>query len=293
MPGTALWVDEFICLPLSPFICLPFSPSLDAWHGSLGGRVHLSPFLSPFICLLLSPSLDAWHGSLGGRVHLSPFVSLHSRMPGTALGDAWHGSLGGFMSPFVSLHLSPFVSQPGCLARLWVDEFICLPLSPFICLPFSPSLDAWHGSLGGRFVSPHLSPIVSQPGCLARLSGRTGSFLSLCLPSFVLLSPSLDAWHGSLNGQIHLSPLISLYLAPVGCLSGWTGLFASHCLSAWTSSIISLCLLLVVSQPRCVTDSCAVCSAGRHVCLRLRNACLSARTRARVRLIKPQAACFK
>ena len=271
-------MSPFVSLHLSPVLSQPGCLArLSGWTGSF---VSL---LSPFICLLLSPSLDAWHGSPGGRVHLSPF----------ALGDAWHGSLGGFMSPFVSLHLSPFVSQPGCLARLWVDEFICLPLSPFICLPFSPSLDAWHGSLGGRFVSPHLSPIVSQPGCLARLSGRTGSFLSLCLPSFVLLSPSLDAWHGSLNGQIHWSPLISLYLAPVGCLSGWTGLFASHCLSAWTSSIISLCLLLVVSQPRCVTDSCAVCSAGRHVCLRLRNACLSARTRARVRLIRPQAACFK
>ena len=52
MPGT------FICLPLSPFICLPLSPSLDAWHGSLGGRVHVCPFVS-FICLPLSPSLDA------------------------------------------------------------------------------------------------------------------------------------------------------------------------------------------------------------------------------------------
>ena len=94
MPGTALWVDEFICLPLSPFICLPLSPSLDAWHGSLGGRVHLSPFVS--LCPPLSPSLDAWHGSLGERVHLSPFVSLH---------------------------LSPVVSQPGCLARR--SLFIC------------------------------------------------------------------------------------------------------------------------------------------------------------------------
>ena len=104
MPGTALWVDGFICHPLSPFICLPLPPSLDAWHGSLGGRVHLSPFVSlhlsgtalwalfPFICLTLSPSLDVWHASPGGQIHLSPFVSLH---------------------------LSPVVSQPGCLARLF------------------------------------------------------------------------------------------------------------------------------------------------------------------------------
>ena len=68
--------------------------------------------------LLPSPSLDAWHGSLGGRVHLSPFVSLH---------------------------LSPVVSQPGCLARLGRVH-----LSPFVSL--------------------HLSPVVSQPECLSQLS---------------------------------------------------------------------------------------------------------------------------
>ena len=95
--------------PFVPFICLPFSPSLDAWHGSLGERVHLSPVVSldcshclpvwmpgtalwvdgficlpslfPFICLPLSSSLDVWRDSLGGRVHLSstplfPFISL-------------------------------------------------------------------------------------------------------------------------------------------------------------------------------------------------------------------------
>ena len=213
--GTALWVDGFICLPLSPLdgICLPLSPlispvvsqpgclaRLSGWTGSFVS-LCLPSFVShvsqpgclarplfPFICLPLSPS------SLGGRVHLSTFVSQ----------DVWH--------PFVSLHLSPVVSQPGCLAlffwwtdslfslclpsfgscclpawmsvtalqadgftclpwfpficlpSLWVDGFICFPLSPFICLPLSPSLDAWHGSLGGRI---HLSPVVSQPGCVA------------------------------------------------------------------------------------------------------------------------------
>ena len=270
MPGTALWVDEFICLPLSPFICLPFSPSLDAWHGFLGGRVHLSPFCLPSFA---SYCLPAWMPGTALRVDGFICLPLLWVMPGTAL---WAG-LCLPLSPFICLPLSP--SLDAWHGSGWTSSFVSLCLPSFVSR--SPSLDAWHGSLGGRFVSPHLSPIVSQPGCLARLSGRTGSFLSLCLPSFVLLSPSLDAWHGSLNGQIHWSPLISLYLAPVGCLSGWAGLFASHCLSAWTSSIISLCLLLVVSQPRCVTDSCAVCSAGRHVCLRLRNACLSARTRAR------------
>ena len=47
------------------------------------------------------------------------------------------------------------------------------------------------------FLSLHLpDSFVSQLGCLARLSGRTGSFVSLF--SFFLLSLSLDAWHGSL-----------------------------------------------------------------------------------------------
>ena len=202
----------FICLPLSPFICLPLSPSLDAWVD----RFTCLP-LSPFICRPLSPSLA---GSLGGRVHVSPsFVSrsLPAWMPGTAL---W---VDGFiclplsplispvyLSPFVSLHLSPVVSQPGCLARL----------------------SGWTGSSGTPFVSLHLSSVVSQPGCLARLSGWTGSFVSLCLPSFVSrclaawmpgaalwvdgficlplsafmclsLSPSLDAW------RVHLSTFVS------------------------------------------------------------------------------------
>ena len=141
-PVTALWGGGVHLSPLSPFICLPLSPSLDAWHGSLGGRHPLSPF----ICLPLPFS---------GRVHLSPFVSLH--LSGTALWalfpficlplspslDVWHGSPGGqiHLSPFVSLHLSPVVSQPGCLARLfgWTVSLVSL------CLPSfgSPCLPAW------------------------------------------------------------------------------------------------------------------------------------------------------
>ena len=96
--------------------------------------------------------------------------------------------------------------MPG--TALWVDGFICLPLSPFIFLPLSPSLDAWHGSGRVHFVSlclPSFFFVVSQPGCLA-LFGWTGSFClplapSMCLP----LSRSLDAWHGSLSGRVHLS----------------------------------------------------------------------------------------
>ena len=224
--GSAVHLSPFVSLHLSPVvsqpgclrlsgwtgsfvtICLPLPPSLDAWHGSLGGRVHLSPFVSlhlsgtalwalfPFICLPLSPSLDVWHGSPGGQIHLSPFVSLHLSpvvsQPGClARLFGWTVSLvslclPSFGSPclpawmsvtalqadgFTCLPWFPFI----CLPSLWVDGLICLPLSPVICLPLSPSLDA---SLGGR-----LSPFV-------------------CLP----LSPSLDA---PLGGRIHLSPVVS------------------------------------------------------------------------------------
>ena len=172
MPVTALWVDGFICLPLSPFICLArlsglcfpsfVSRCLPAWMS--GTALQADRFtclpLSPFICLPLSPSLDAWHGSLGGQFHLSPFVSLHlAPLVSQHLSPI---SVGGRieLSPFVSLYLSPVVSQPAWMP-LWVDGFICLPLSPFVCLPLSPSLDA---PLGGRI---HLSPVVSQPGCVA------------------------------------------------------------------------------------------------------------------------------
>ena len=238
-------VEGFICLPLSPFICLPLSLSLDAWHGSLGGRVHLSPFVSLHLSPVASQPgclarLSGWTGS---------FVSLC--LPSFV----WHGSLG-----FVSLHLSPVVSQPGCLARLSRGGQI--HLSPFVSL--------------------HLSPVVSQPGCLARLFGWTVSLVSLCLPSFgspclpawmsvtalqadgftclpwfpficlpslwvdgliclplspficLPLSPSLDA---SLGGRIHLSPFVSLCLSPIvsqpGCPSGWTDSFVTRCLPAW------------------------------------------------------------
>ena len=192
MPGTALWVR----VHLSPFVSLHLSPVL-----SQGSFVSL---LSPFICLLLSPSLDAWHGSPGGRVHLSPF----------ALGDAWHGSLGGFMSPFVSLHLSPFVSQPGCLARLdgriLLSPFISLHLSWTLCLPsfVSHCLPAWMPgtALWADRVSFPLSPficlVVSQPGCLARLSEWTDS---LVFPS-PFIWPRLAASRG---GRVYLLPTVS------------------------------------------------------------------------------------
>ena len=188
-----------------------------------------------------SGALGTWGcpGSPGGRVHLSP-------SPSICLTDS-----------FVSLCLPLF--GPGCLpawtpvTALWGrGSFVSLCL-PSFDLPLSPSLDAWHGSLGGRvhlspFVSLHLSPVASQPGCLARLSGWTGSFVSLCLPSFVwhgsLGFVSLDVWHGSPGRQIHLSPFVSLHLSPVVLEPGWHGSslvslclpsFGSPCLPAWMS----------------------------------------------------------
>ena len=157
-------MEGFICLPLSPFICLPLSPSLDAWHGSLGGRVHLSPFVS---------------------LHLSPVAS----QPGCL------ARLSGLCFPsFVSLCL-PWLCFPSFVSRClpaWMSGTALWALFPFICLPLSPSLDVWHGSPGGQihlspFVSLHLSPVVSQPGCLARLFGWTVSLVSLCLPSLAPL----------------------------------------------------------------------------------------------------------
>ena len=306
-----------------PYAEIP-SGALGTWGcpGSPGGRVHLSP--SPSICLtdsfvslclpLFGPGcLPAWTpvtALWGGGVHLSPFVSLHLSpvvsQPGClARLSGWTGSfvtlcLPSFVSRclpawmpgtalwvdgFICLPLSPFI----CLARLsglcfpsfvsrclpaWMsgtalqaDRFTCLPsfvlpLSPFICLPLSPSLDAWHGSLGGQFhlspfVSLHLAPVVSQPGCLSRLSRRTDSLVSLGSPSFVLfpslwvdgssvcpLSPfvsfvsrCLPAWMPLwVDGFIclPLSPFVCLPLSPsLDALSGWTDSFVSRCLPAW------------------------------------------------------------
>ena len=114
------------------------------------------------------------------------------------------------------------------------------------------------------FVSLYLAPVGSQPGCLARLSGWTGSFVSLslfnlsdslqlspfvslhCLP----LSPSLDVWHGSPGGQVHLSPFVSLHcllLSP--SLDAWHGFVSGR---IHLSSFVSLYLGPVGSQPGCL-----------------------------------------
>ena len=270
MPGTALWVDGFVCLPVSPFICLPLSCRLDVSRCLPAWMPGTALWVDGFICLPLSPfiCLPAW---MPARVHLSPFVSLHlSPVVSSSLDLARLSGWTGSCVSLCPLHLSPVLSQPGCLALLsgWTGSFVSLCLSWF--LPLSPSLDAWHGSLGGRvhlspFLSLHLSPVVSQPGCLARLSGWTGSFVYLCLPgclaplcfpSFVsrclparmpgtvflvdrftflplspfiwlLFSPSLDVCHGSPGGRIHLSPLVALHLSPIS-VGGRIHLFLSQ-----------------------------------------------------------------
>ena len=117
-----LWVDGFICLPLSPF-CLP---------------VWMLLWVDGFICLPLSPSLDVCHGSPGGRIHLSPLVPLHLS-PISAGGRI-------DLSPFVSLYLSPVVSQPGCLSG-WTDSFVSLCL-PFVSQPECSS--GWTDSFVSR-----------------------------------------------------------------------------------------------------------------------------------------------
>ena len=267
MPGTALWVDGFICLPVSPFICLPLSPRLDAWHGSLGGRVRLSPW-----------------------VHLSPFVSLHL----SPVDPVW-------VDGFICLPLS-FVSRclpawmPG--TALWVDGFICLPLSPFICLPawmagaarvhlspfVSPHLSpvvSQPGCLGGQihlfpFVSLYLCPVVSQPGCLARLSGWTDSFVSRCLPAWMCGThaprfPSLPAvlsfWRGLVC--LRLWPLASV----IPCLVD-VGDRVRLCLPfIWTSISLGLVVgrlpCLSLATP-CLFVQCLVISCGPELTIAVR-----------------------
>ena len=141
-----------------PYAEIP-SGALGTWvcPGSPGGRVHLSP--SPSICL--TDSFVSLCLPLFGPGCLPAWT------PVTAL---WGGGV--HLSPFVSLHLSPVVSQPGCLSG-WTDSFVSL------CLPF-----------------------VSQPGCP---SGWTDSFVSRCLPAWMCGThaprfPSLPAvlsfWRG-------------------------------------------------------------------------------------------------
>ena len=254
MPGTALWVDAFVCLPgftclpLSPFICwvdgficlplsfLPLSPvvsqpsspfiCLPAWLARLG-----------FICLPLSPSLDAWvdrftwspficgriwHGSLGGRVHVSPFVPFiclpfikNSARHDKGVPDI----LGRQMNPSTqraapgiqaqretnegrhretNVHPESRARHPGWETTGEIKGDKGRQMNPSTQRAV-PGIQGWLVDHFSPFVSPHLAPVVSQPGCLSRLSRRTDSLVSLGSLSFV----------GSLGGRIHLSPVVS------------------------------------------------------------------------------------
>ena len=257
------------------------SGALGTWGGpgSPGGRVHLSP--SPSICL--TDSLVFLCLPLFGPGCLPAWT------PVTAL---WSGGV--HLSPFVSLHLSPVVSQPGCLARLsgwtgsfvtlclpsfvsrclpawmpgtalWVDGFICLPLSPFICLArlsglcfpsfVSRCLPAWMSGTAlqaDRFTCLPLSPFIC-PRCLPAWMPGTAlwvdSFTCLPLSPFIWLplSPSLDVTALQADGFTCLPwfPFIclpSLWVDGLICLP-----FQPGCLSGWTDSFVSLCLPLFVS----------------------------------------------
>ena len=108
----------------------------------------------------------------------------------------------------------------------WTGSFVSIYLP--VCLGgrihLSPFVSLYLSSLGGRihlspFVSLHLSPVVSQPGCLARLSWWTGSFVSLCLLSSVVSQP--------------------------GCLARLSGCFVSLCLPSFRLSWdVFICLPL-------------------------------------------------
>ena len=243
-----VWVDGFICLPLSPFICLP------AWMPG-AARVHLSPFVS----LHLSPVVSQ-PGCLGGQIHSLCLLSFGSRclpawMSVTALqADGftclpWFPfSVGGRidLSLFVSLYLSPVVSQPGCLSG-WTDSFVSL------CLPL--------------FVSLCLSPVVSQPGCP---SGWTDSFVSRCLPAWMCGThaprfPSLPAvlsfWRGLVCLRLRpwLRSFLVLWMLGTGssvcpssglrfCLGSWWVVFLVY---RWLHPVCSFSASLSVAASLC------------------------------------------
>ena len=153
------------------------------------------------------------------------FNEPYAEIPSGALGT-W-GCPG---SPGGRVHLSP--SPSICLTNSFVS--LCLPLFGPGCLPaWTPVTALWGGGVHlSPFVSLHLSPVVSQPGCLARLSGWTGSFVTLCLPSFV--SPCLPAWMP--GTALWVDGFICLPLSPFICLARLSGLcfpsFVSRCLPA-------------------------------------------------------------
>ena len=247
---------------------------------------------------MISPSLSAWHGSLGGRVHLSPFVSLY--LPPVVSQPGCLARLSGWTGSFVYLCL------PGCLAPLcfpsfvsrclpaWmpgtfflVDRFTFLHLSPFIWLLLSPSLDVCHGSPGGRI---HLSPLVPLHLSPISVNGRIHLF-PLCLPLFVSrclpawmpgtalwvdgficfpLSPSLDVWH-SRSAVSFTSPVLSFWRGLV-CLRLWPWLWSFLVLWMLGTGSSSVCPSsgLRFRLGSCLFVQCLVISCGPELTIAVR-----------------------
>ena len=142
------------------------------------------------------------------------------------------------MSPFVSLYLSPVVSQPGCLSG-WTDSFVslCLPLfvsrclpawmplwvDGFICLPLSPSLDVWHSRSAVSFTSrgsvllagsglPSALALASVIPCLVDVGDR----VLLCLP-FIWTSILLGLVVGRLPCLSLATPCLFVQCLVISC----------------------------------------------------------------------------
>ena len=283
---------------LGQLFASPLVSSLACWAGCCHKMVWLGqPLIPRLVCICLPPCfltrLLGWM--------LPPLVSSRACWAGRCHELVWLGQL--FVSPLVSFCL------PTCfLTRLlgWVLSRDGLARSA-LCLPhlFSHSLAGleavtrWSGSVSP--LSPHLFAFVSPLGgrvpCLP-ISCMGRRVHSLCLPSLVS-SPSLDAWHGSLGGRVHL-PFICLL---PGCLARLSG-FICLPLSPFISPVVSqpgggrLCLPSFVS--RCLPFICLPLSwhgslrlhlppvVTQAASARLRNqACVHARTLARYRTRVP------
>ena len=155
-----LWVDGFICLPLSPFVCLPLSPSLDAWHGSLGGRIHLSPVVSQPGCVALT---------LRGFLHFPRFCPFGGVWFAFGFGPGFGHSLScgcWGQGPLSALHLDfDFAWARGGSSSLSIVGYT-LSARSVPCYQLRPL------SVLARIWSPELTRAVR---CGARLQLREGS----------------------------------------------------------------------------------------------------------------------
>ena len=245
-PGAALQADRFTCLLLSPFICLLLSapgtdslvplclPSFFSFVSQPGCLARLS---SP-----LSPSLDACHDTsfFCTVFQADRFTCLLFCIPSFVSQPRCLARLfrrADSLVSFVSFHLSPVVSQPGCLARLFRRRTetlvsLCLPL--FICLPLSPWMPGT-ALQADRFTClplfPFICPFVClpfsawMPGAALQADKRTGSLFSHGLPSIWRILRRIDSF---------LSRCLPAWM--LAWLSKRTDSFVFRCLPAWMSS---------------------------------------------------------